>query len=70
MIIGIDNDTISNFPPKSTLLAIAFSPISLHIETANSVNMEIPVIFSNNNIKLLLIPVADKLLINLTIPFK
>ena len=38
VIIGIDNETINILPPKSTLLAIALSPISLQIETANSVN--------------------------------
>lgn len=70
MIIGIDSETINNFPPKSTLLAIALSPISLQIETANSVNIEIPVIFTSKTMKLLLIPVIDKPFIKLTIPFK
>lgn len=70
MIIGTDNETINNFPPKSTLLAIAFSPISLQTETANSVNIEIPVILTNNRIKLLLTPVTERLFIKSTIPFR
>lgn len=69
VIIGIDNETINNLPPKSTLLAIALSPISLQIETANSVKIEIPVILTSKTIKLLLIPVIDKLFIKSIIPF-
>ena len=34
-------------PPKSILLAIADSPLSLHMLTANSVSIAIPVILSN-----------------------
>ena len=70
MIIGIDNETINNFPPKSTLLAIAPSPMSLQTETANSVSIEIPVIFTSNKMKLLSIPVEESPLIKFTIPFK
>ena len=44
-IIGIEIVTIITFPPKSTLEAIALSPASLHILTANSVKNAIPVIF-------------------------
>lgn len=44
-IIGIDIEIIITFPPISTLLAIALSPESLHILTANSVKSAIPVIF-------------------------
>ena len=46
-IIGIDMVIIITFPPISTLLAIADSPESLHMLTANSVNIAIPVIFIN-----------------------
>ena len=46
-IIGIDMLIIITFPPRSTLLAIAVSPASLHMLTANSVSIAIPVIFSN-----------------------
>lgn len=45
-IIGIEIAIIITFPPKSTLLAIAVSPESLHTLTANSVKNAIPVIFS------------------------
>ena len=48
VIIGIDILIIIIFPPKSILLAIAVSPESLQILTANSVNIAIPVIFINN----------------------
>src|SRR5690625_3468694 len=44
-MIGIDIDTIITFPPISTLFAIAVSPVSLQILTANSVKNAIPVIF-------------------------
>ena len=44
-IIGIDIDIIIIFPPISTLFAIAVSPVSLQILTANSVKKAIPVIF-------------------------
>ena len=44
-IIGIDIETIIILPPISILLAIAFSPESLQILTANSVKIAIPVIF-------------------------
>ena len=47
-IIGIDIDIIIVLPPKSTLFAIALSPESLHILTANSVKKAIPVIFINS----------------------
>ena len=47
-IIGIDIETITTFPPISILLAIAVSPESLHILTANSVKNAIPVIFISN----------------------
>ena len=46
-IIGIDIDTIIIFPPISTLFAIADSPVSLHMLTANSVKNAIPVILIN-----------------------
>lgn len=44
-IIGIDIDIIITFPPISILLAIAVSPESLQMLTANSVKNAIPVIF-------------------------
>lgn len=44
VIIGIEILTIIIFPPKSILLAIALSPESLQILTANSVSIAIPVI--------------------------
>ena len=50
----MDIDIIITFPPISTLLAIADSPESLHILTANSVNIAIPVIFISIFKKLLL----------------
>lgn len=46
---------ISIFPPKSILEAIANSPLSLQIDTANSVKIDIPVTFNSILIKLLLI---------------
>lgn len=45
-ITGIDIDITMTFPPKSILLAILLSPLSLQILTAYSVNMDIPVIFN------------------------
>ena len=39
---------IMTFPPKSTLLAMATSPESLQILTANSVKKAIPVILISN----------------------
>lgn len=60
-IIGIDIDIIITFPPISTLFAIAVSPESLQILTANSVKNAIPVIFISNTIKLLFI---DALLVS------
>lgn len=44
VIIGIDILIIIILPPKSILLAIALSPESLQILTANSVSIAIPVI--------------------------
>ena len=46
VIIGIDILIIIILPPKSILLAIALSPESLQILTANSVSIAIPVIFN------------------------
>ncbi len=60
-MIGIEIDTIITFPPISILFAIAVSPESLQILTANSVNIAIPVIFISNTIKLLFI---DTLFVN------
>ena len=42
---------ISIFPPKSILEAIADSPLSLQIDTANSVKIDIPVTFNSILIK-------------------
>ena len=56
-IIGIDIDTIITFPPISILFAIALSPESLLMLTANSVKNAIPVIFISNVKKSLLIAV-------------
>ena len=56
-IIGIDIEIIKTLPPKSTLLAIAASPESLQILTANSVKKAIPVIFISNIKNSLLIAV-------------
>src|SRR5699024_10929871 len=47
-IIGMDIDTIITFPPMSTLFAIALSPVSLHMLTANSVRNAMPVILISN----------------------
>ena len=46
-IIGIEIAIIITFPPKSILFAIALSPESLQMLTANSVKNAIPVIFNN-----------------------
>ena len=53
-ITGIDNEITIIFPPKSILLAIEFSPASLQILIAYSVKIDIPVIFNNNDINVLL----------------
>ena len=47
VIIGTEILTIIIFPPKSILFAIAVSPESLHILTANSVSIAMPVILSS-----------------------
>ena len=49
-ITGIDIDITIIFPPKSILFAILLSPESLHILTAYSVKIEIPVIFNKMEI--------------------
>ena len=46
VIIGIDIAIIITLLPISILLAIAFSPASVQILTANSVMIAIPVIFN------------------------
>ena len=51
---GVETLKIRIFPPRSILLAIAFSPQSLHIDIANSARIDIPVIFNNISINLLL----------------
>ena len=56
-IIGIDIETIITFPPISILFAIAVSPESLQILTANSVKNAIPVIFISKVKNVLLIAV-------------
>lgn len=53
--IGIDIETISILLPNSILLAIALSPESLQILTANSDKNAIPVILINNVINLVFI---------------
>ena len=53
--IGIDMEIITTFPPISIFVAIADSPASLQILTANSVKNAIPVIFNKSTKKLLLI---------------
>ena len=58
-IIGTDIDTIITLPPKSILLAIAASFESLHMLTANSVKIAIPVILSINVINSLLTDILD-----------
>lgn len=63
VIIGTDIETISIFVPSSILLAIALSPESLQILTANSDKNAIPVIFINNAINFVL--TADLLAIEL-----
>ena len=61
--IGIDIDIIITLPPISILLAMAFSPESLHTLTANSVSIAIPVIFIRSIKNSLLIDAfADKFL--------
>ena len=68
-IIGMDIDTIITFPPISTLLAIADSPESLQMLTANSVKKAIPVIFINRVKNALFIAVLfDKEVNRLIIP--
>ena len=52
-IIGMDIDIIIILLPSSILLAIAASPESLHILTANSERKAIPVIFISNTINVL-----------------
>ena len=54
-IIGIDIDTIIILLPSSILLAIALSPESLQILTANSAKKAIPVILTNKLINSVLI---------------
>ena len=49
-ITGIDILITITFPPKSILLEIAFSPLSLQILTAYSVKIDIPVIFNKREI--------------------
>ena len=49
-ITGIDIEITITFPPKSILLAILLSPLSLQTLTEYSVKMEIPVIFNNMEI--------------------
>ena len=44
-ITGIDIEITSILPPKSILFAIELSPLSLQTLTANSVKIDIPVIF-------------------------
>ncbi len=62
VIIGIDVPIINILPPKSIFDAIALSPLSLHILTANSVIIAIPVIFINKVIKPVFAPaLLDKL---------
>ena len=50
LIIGIDNEMIITLPAKSTLFAIALSPLSLQILTVYSTKIEIPVIFKRSPI--------------------
>lgn len=47
---GIDIEITITFPPKSILLAILLSPLSLQMLTAYSVKIEIPVILSKTEI--------------------
>lgn len=54
-MMGTDNETIITFPPISILLAMADSPESLQMLTANSVKIAIPVIFISNVINSLCI---------------
>lgn len=63
-IIGIDIDIIKTLPPISILEAIADSPESLHILTAYSVSIAIPVIFISNLINEFDIDVLLDILIN------
>ena len=63
----METDIIIIFPPKSILLAIAFSPESLQILTANSVMIAIPVIFNNIPRNLLLILALFAKLCNIAI---
>ena len=55
VIIGTDIEIIIILLPSSILLAIALSPESLHMLTANSERNAIPVIFISNAINLVLI---------------
>lgn len=57
------------FPPKSTLFAIELSPKSLHMLTANSVKIDMPVTFNNifrNSLFILVL--SAKAVSRLTIP--
>ena len=70
-IIGIDIEMIIILLPNSILLAIALSPESLHILTANSDKNAIPVIFIKRFIKLEFIEALVSIdLISVTIPCK
>lgn len=51
---GIDMDMTMTFPPKSILLAMLLSPLSLQMLTAYSVKIDIPVIFSKIEINCVL----------------
>ena len=63
------------FPPKSIFVAIALSPASLHMDTANSVSIAIPVILRSifkycesspvlllSDVKMFIIPVSLSML--------
>lgn len=55
LITGIDSEIINTLPPKSILLAIELSPLSLHRVTAYCTSIDIPVIFSSNPYQLFII---------------
>ena len=63
----MDIETIITLPPISILLAMALSPASLQILTANSVKKAIPVILINNTRNSLLITVLLDKVVNKSI---
>ena len=64
VIIGIEITIINTLPPKSILFAIADSPESLDILTANSVKKDIPVILRRSDKNLVFILALEDISFN------